>query len=155
MDAREYLGKLRKLRSIIKTLTKQIEEAEYSFFKNADNGDAVRVQTSLRLEANYEEDVIKLADLQRERSSKVVAYEQELSEITDMIYLVDSADHLKEKRNKIKYCEVIYDRWVKDKCLEQIAYEQDRSLRQIKRIYRDAMIAMQEILDRKKIKLYQ
>lgn len=136
MDAREYLGQIRKLRERISSRRKRIEEARYMVIAGGGGltGDAERVQTSPSINGQYNA-VDSYLDLERELNIDVHNFMMKLKEIERTIDQIDNDN----------YCMVVSERWIADKSLEQIAVDTGYSFDRIRYFYWKGMKAMQKI----------
>lgn len=148
MDAREYLSQVKSLRSKINHKRKQLIDKKYNTVMGGTmTGDAERVQRSPSLSAPYEDKIIEIADLTRQIEQDILSYQLVLNEIVDTIHKIDETVELSNVKDKSVYMDVLYDKWIEGKSLEQISVMSYRSFDHIRHIYWNGMKAVQEVLD--------
>lgn len=138
MDAREYLGQIKKMRNAIMRRQKHIDEMKYSYMGCGSlAGEADRVQTSPNLNGVYGQ-VDKVLDLERELEAEILDFELRISEIDRMI----------DRLGKPLYADIVRSKWVEGKSLEQISVDLAFSFPYIRRNYWRAMQEMQKITEK-------
>ena len=136
MDAIEYLKQVRILQKALDAKHKIFEEKRYSLFLGVNVGDAVRVQTSPRLDSS-QSIIAELEDLRVEIAVSEMELIRKQNEIIDTVRMLSDPDQV---------C-VLIDRWVNRKKVEQIAIDMNYSYRQVQRIHKRGVKKLQRIID--------
>lgn len=135
MDARQYLGQIRKLRERISSRRRRIEEARYMAIGGGGlSGDAERVQTSPSINGQYNA-IDSYLDLERELNIDIHNFMLKLIEVERTVDQIDNEN----------FRMVVLARWVEDKSLEQVAVDTGYSFDRIRYFYWRGMKEMQKI----------
>ncbi len=139
MDAREYLGQIKKLQNRIEQDRDFLRDKRFKSIGGSVTGDAERVQTSPSLDGPYNA-IIECIDLEKKIEAEVVIYQKKWQEIVSTINLLDNPN----------YSRILYLRWVKGDRMDQIAEDMHYHIKSLSRMHSEAIKSLQKILDGKK-----
>lgn len=129
MTAKEFLGQIKQIESMIKQKRRTLEEMRQSAIGGGScSGFNEKVQHSISGD-RMGRAVDEYVDLEREIERDVLCYWKKKNEIINVIH------SLKDDR----YIRILYAKWVEDKRLEEIAVEMNYYFGTIRKLYWKAM----------------
>lgn len=129
MTAKEFLGQIKQIESMIKQKKRTLEEMQQSAIGGGScSGFNEKVQHSISGD-RMGRAVDEYVDLEREIERDVLCYWKKKNEIINVIH------SLKDDR----YIRILYAKWVEDKRLEEIAVEMNYYFGTIRKLYWKAM----------------
>ena len=129
MTAKEFLGQIKQIESMIKQKKRTLEEMRQSAIGGGScSGFNEKVQHSISGD-RMGRAVDEYVDLEREIERDVLCYWKKKNEIINVIH------SLKDDR----YIRILYAKWVEDKRLEEIAVEMNYYFGTIRKLYWKAM----------------
>lgn len=136
MSAKEYLQGIKKLDSLINSLTEEYETMRSLALKVTASNDGERVQNSGNQD-KLGNMVIKLIEQQEKINRNIDKYINMRANIHEVLSLLDNGDHIR----------LLYKRYFEYKSWEVIAYEMHYTYRWVTKMHGKALIELDKILE--------
>ncbi len=138
MTAKEYLQGIKKLDSLINSLTEEYETMRSLALKVTASNDGERVQNS-GSDDKMADMVIRLIEQQEKINRNIDKYINMRANIHEVLSLLDNGDHIR----------LLYKRYFEYKSWEVIAYEMGYTYRWVTKIHGNALTELDKILGEK------